>query len=75
MISMFACQSIYLSILSGYLSICLFIYLCIYQYIYMSIYLLIYPSGYVYLYNGVVEWYDCHLFEMLFDDDWSEILS
>ena len=67
--------SIYLSIcLSVYLSIYLPIYLYIYLSIYLSIYLLINSSVQVYLYDDTVEWYDCDSFEMLFYDDWSEIL-
>ena len=64
-------QFVYVSIyLSIYLSVCLSINLSICQ----SIYLLTYLSGYIYLHNGTVGWYDCGSFEMLFEDDWSEVL-
>ena len=57
-INQFVHMSVYLSILS----------------IYLSTYLLIYPSVYVSLYYVTVERYYCDSFEMLFNNDWSEIL-
>ena len=82
--------SIYLTIyLSIYLSIWLFIYLSVFQSVFLSnylcinqsVYMLIYLSIYwfiyffpFYWYNGTVEWYGRDSLEMLFDDDWSEIL-
>ena len=70
-IYVFVCLSICVSVC---LFVCQSIYLSICPSLYLSIYLLIYPSVFVYLYNVTVEWYDCDSFEMLFDDDWSEIL-
>ena len=75
-------RDIYLSIwlfiyLSVFQSVRLSIYLCIYQSVYMLIYLSIYWFIHLftfYRYNGTVEWYGRGSLEMLFDDDWSEIL-